>query len=382
MVAFVIRHPWSRLLVAVLLAFFALNLYATHKISTEHYALGASTVAHLDMWGTTIFTAPSVETIAAVVRERRAALASGSTTEREYILWLGNSQLHAINQYRPGDHTAPYWLKTALKAPSDLWPLGFSLPNANLQEHQVVSQYVASHLPVRALVLELVFDDLREDGLRAGLSQLVMAPSSLAAGPAETASAPAAPTGPGTEPAIEAKDDPGASALQGFAQQTLEAQLNHRLEKAWLLWSERPDLRARLMTNLYELRNLVFGIKATSIRKIIKPRYERNMRALETMLADYRQRGIPMVLYVAPIRNDVPLPYETEEYESWKNSIQQIAQKYSATLLNLEKSVPTQYWAGSPNGEIDFMHFQGPGHRLVAEALVPYLGKIVVGRSP
>lgn len=355
-------RAWVKLVVASFIAFPSLHFYAQQKISAENYALGDGTTSIREDWEGMPFTAYSAETIAAVVNKHRELLHARSSHARGYVLWLGNSQLHAVNQYGSGDHLAPYWLKTAASVPGahgDLWPLGFSLPNANLQEHVVLGRYVASHVPLRALVLKLVFDDLREDGLRAGVSELLED---------------RAPSGTSAVSASEAPEN----TQESFTQTNIEARLDRALERIWTLWSERPALRAHLFTDLYQLRNSVFGIKSTTVRKMIKARYERNMMALEMLLADYRTRSIPVLIYVAPIRQDIAFPYDTNEYEGWKLAVREIAERHSAALINLEKLVPGQYWGQRSDGEIDFMHFQGQGHRLLADALAPYLTRVTL----
>ena len=57
-------------------------------------------------------------------------------------MWLGNSQLHTINQFQSGQHIAPYWLRQKAQDPSCFWPYGFSLPNANFQEFFILSSYI------------------------------------------------------------------------------------------------------------------------------------------------------------------------------------------------------------------------------------------------
>lgn len=52
---------------------------------------------------------------------------------RKRILWLGNSQLHAINQYHPGEETAPVLLSRRLAA-DDAQVMAFSMPNASFSE--------------------------------------------------------------------------------------------------------------------------------------------------------------------------------------------------------------------------------------------------------
>ena len=95
---------------------------------------------------------------------------------RDVVLWLGNSQLHAINQFSKGDKSASFHLHTILRD-RNRYLFTISIPNANLQEHLVLFEHAAQHLPVKTLVLPLVFDDTRETGLRENLQSLVLLPA-------------------------------------------------------------------------------------------------------------------------------------------------------------------------------------------------------------
>ena len=56
------------------------------------------------------------------------------------IIWLGNSQLHVINQYSAGDETAALQIHRELKK-HNIYTLTFSQANANLQEHYLLLAY-------------------------------------------------------------------------------------------------------------------------------------------------------------------------------------------------------------------------------------------------
>jgi lysophospholipase L1-like esterase len=114
---------------------------------------------------------------------------------------------------------------------------------------------------------------------------------------------------------------------------------------------------------------------------MIQSRYELNMDALSDMLSDYLHRDIPVLLYIAPIRQDKPKPYNLTEYNRWKDDILIISKKYKAHLVNLEKLVPGNIWGSYTAEDIDFMHFQGPGHRLLADALLPHVKAILKNKE-
>ena len=88
--------------------------------------------------------------------------------ERPVLLWLGNSQVHAINQYKSGDETAAPELHRRFQAQGDYF-LTLSQPNANLLEHYLLFAFALNRLPVTMLTLPIVFDDMREDGIRVSL---------------------------------------------------------------------------------------------------------------------------------------------------------------------------------------------------------------------
>ena len=64
------------------------------------------------------------------------------------ILWLGNSQLHAINQYQPGNETAAPQIFRILKE-YNFHTLTLSQANANLQEHYLLFAYLLDRLPIK-----------------------------------------------------------------------------------------------------------------------------------------------------------------------------------------------------------------------------------------
>ena len=78
------------------------------------------------------------------------------------------------------------------------------------------------------------------------------------------------------------------------------------------------------------------------------------------------------------IRTDVEVPYDLVEYETFKGQIEKLALLHHAQFANFERIVPGPLWGlkgsttagGKP--ELDFMHFQAEGHRILAEALAPY----------
>ena len=84
--------------------------------------------------------------------------------KKDCLLFLGNSQMHSVNQLKDSETTYLGILNDKTQG-TDV--LGVSFPNANLQEHWLAFAYLKQSLPIRYVALPVFMDDLREDGIRA-----------------------------------------------------------------------------------------------------------------------------------------------------------------------------------------------------------------------
>lgn len=287
--------------------------------------------------------------------------------EYPVTLWLGNSQLHAINQMKPNDVNGVQVLYELLVTSGNEL-LTFSQPNANLQEHYLLFEYLLYHLPIKTLLLPVVFDDTRNTGIRDGL---IPAISELRVQDALSNSE----IGQQILDENNSKTGGDLAGLNDTPQKVVESAITSWLTEHWLLWKNRPNMRGQLLINLHLWRNSLFGITAQSKRKIIPGRYAKNLAATEAMLQACAVNNISVILYIAPLRNDVETPYVAKEYSAFKREIEMLAVKFGAVFANLEGLVPGKLWgskdATSANGEaeLDFMHFQASGHHLLAEKM-------------
>ena len=95
--------------------------------------------------------------------------------DNDLIIWLGNSQLHTINNYVAGQSPSSYLLHTELSK-NKRWLITLSQPNANLIEHLLILCHLQARYPIKEVLLSLVFDDFRETGIRPSLSKLAIDP--------------------------------------------------------------------------------------------------------------------------------------------------------------------------------------------------------------
>lgn len=354
--------------------FFAVLLilaYSYRNIDAQNLALGKDTFSVFERQNGKPFTAYSPELIRNLIEG-----ISASSSAQEVVnhwLWLGNSQLHAINQLKQGDHLAPYWTRESLPCPDCIVPLGISVPNANLQEYLLLSQYVESKLKIKGMIIELPFIGLREDGIRDELDVLV--------GQCVRDSLSKSQAGGDVLKFVDISESNGKALGTGqnvekkdtSFQANMENGLETIMGQYFPIWKKRRLLKATFLVDLYFFKNWLFGIKPNSIRKVILPRYERNMMALEDILKRSRNEGISTIVYIAPIRQDIQLPYDAMEYGLWKDQVEKLVAMYDGRFLNLEKLVPVQHWGTYGVEDIDFMHFQGSGHQIVGHYMAKYL---------
>jgi hypothetical protein len=270
------------------------------------------------------------------------------------ILWLGNSQLHAINQIQDGiDKTAVAELYENYKS-IGLNVIGLSQPNASLLEHRHILDYVLSKSDVGYVILPLVFDDTREGGVRDRLL-------------------------PGDEALLEQSlNDSEKNTTIIFQpdelRKNVEDFLNEAISRIIPLWAERSRVKAETYSIAYKMRNFFLGINPTTVRKKLLGPYENNLHALNNMLETLEALQIPSLVYIAPIRSDVKLPYNQLEYTEFKKDVSLSVNNFSlAKYANFENIVDNPLWGYKESTgidssiEIDFMHFQGPGHIILAE---------------
>lgn len=239
--------------------------------------------------------------------------------------------------------------------------LGFMLPNANLQEHYVVLQWLFTKANPDWVILPVCFDDLREDGLRDSLKTLAT-PETLAAMRQR-------PFGAKLGGELEGigqqrGDSQGTTRKPRSRQQLVDEFLERQLSSRLPMWAGRGVAQARCYYALYDFRNHVFGITPSTKRKMIPARREKNMAALMEIIELVRERQVRCLVYVSPTRWDVEPPYELSDYEGWKKEVHALCQNNGVQFADLDRLVPSKQF-GLFFGQLDFMHFGPEGHELI-----------------
>lgn len=297
-----------------------------------------------------------------------------SRGEQPVVLWLGNSQLHAINQAHREAQTAPQRVFQRMQY-AGIDALTFSIPNANLQEHLVIFEAMKSQFPIQLLILPVVFDDFRETDIRDSLHVFLQKKAVIdglkhsPTGRQLLAKTLPVPKSQATESHWDTYQDKCERKLETFA------------ESHSAVFAARGDLRSRVFATLYQWRNRCFGIDAQTIRRKIESRYDKNWLALLSILGSADESQIPVLLYVAPLRRDVAPPYDPAEYELFRANVLSLDSRPQVIAYDLESTVPGELWGTMAdiqgNGQgYDFMHFQEGGHELLASEILQQIARL------
>jgi len=367
-------------LVATVVAVLLLELFAgSDKTKFDELALGRQTQS--------LFARRSGSPIHVSKLAEVELLATGSAKRKPQrrALLLGNSQLHAINQLKKGQQTASALLFDRLQ-PSGTELLTVSFPNANLQEHLLAFHHARGLLTdLKLVVLSLVFDDTREAEIRDEWLAAARSPQVAKALQATKIGRKIV-----TAAAKLGKDELATDlgGLRDTIQERSERAINDWLSAHWKLWRARPQARGRLFATLFRLRNTALRIDAQSKRPLLEAPYRANLEALSSLIQGSKKAGIDVLLYVAPLRDDVETPYIKADYDRFRKDCAALAKQEKVGLLDLGGLVPGRFWgtknaaAMSQRAELDFMHFQAAGHKLLAEALAQQVGRRMTEPRP
>lgn len=376
---------FAKIAIVVFLSYWIVIKYFSQERHFENLGLGEETVTYwaADSQGNTIHISTiddSSETKFVDGWEKRG--------KKPVLLILGNSQTHSINQKKSAEVTYVELLhKNNSAAEYGIDVIANSYPNASLQDFYISYMYWKERMPLKAVVVPVFMDDLREvngieDGFYPNLTEhkfLIKDSSDYLVKDIDAAFI--SQWQAKNNDAIAKPDNPEMAALKETFQERTETWLNMELDKNVPAWRNRTNIRGEFFSWLYQARNAVLRINASTIRAMIPQRYDYNLHALNLLIEDCVRSGIKLILYIPPIRSDIPIPYDMKGYQKLKSTIESFAGKYPKHLFygNFEKIVPGDMW-GYKNStslkkekEVDFMHFKFRGHQILADSLQPLI---------
>ena len=261
------------------------------------------------------------------------------------ILFLGNSQLGAINNYQMGDKnyvtllSNDSFFKEKQIIINSIWA-----PNASLKEFATITKgLMRCNFEPEILIIPAFLDDTRESTIRNYIKNFSYRFCS------------------------SNKEIPLSEKTYGNIKK-----LDKSIKNNFNFIKNIQSINTKFRTDLYKFRNFVFRIKPDTVRRIKVSSYSANINALEEIIESRNQKKFKNVIYIPPLlysKSKNKIPYSIKEYSYFKKNIQDICKKYNCLFFNLEESVKDEFWGtklstnlSSSKGEIDFMHFTSNGH--------------------
>jgi len=285
--------------------------------------------------------------------------------EKQLTVWIGNSHLHAINAYQPGDRLSSTLLHLQFngeQVPGDRPVFGLSLPNLRYEEQALITIALALQPPEHrpSLIVHGVrFHDARERGIRVDARPLLRLPE------VQEAIAALDPRFGGARAALEAGLQFAMEEVS--KEEGLEPWLVQKLGQWLPIFRKRDFIYARTRNRIENFRNLVFRIETTTKRPILSSRYQASMNALELAVAFAEERGVEVLLYNCPLRAAVETPYVAEQYESFRRELTLLVESNGGTYKDYDPLVPAELWGDWYDTDFpDFSHFTGAGHAVLA----------------
>lgn len=311
--------------------------------------------------------------------------------QRAQLLYIGNSQTIAIMDQNPGDMISPQWLQILLarqesgKPPTIQISIG-SLPNITMPELliKMVAERARSPRARSVVIASAVLEEFRGLGVRDEVANLADTPgvkarlatlvaqntdletvnSSLATALESGASSPA----------------PGVRITDPSLAGTIEDRLQRWVERL-PVFAKRQALQGEIYLAYYDWRNRVLGINSASARPVPESAYHASLQMIELALRYAKTEGITLVVYLAPIRPIQPNPNVPADVARFRRDVPALCQRYASKCLDYVDLVPESLWTNYPDdasgtqGQRDYAHFTGKGHKLVAQTLLKDVGQ-------
>jgi len=350
---------------------FHVSALRSADFSPDDVALGRNTVAFTAEHGGRRISGPIPE-FPALASTARAAREAG----RPLVLWLGASQLYAINNPEAGARTAVAFAAAAAEARGSraAW-VQCASPNSNA--HELFCMYLAFHqaglIPSR-LVVSFTYDDLKEPGIRDSALHILrpLDPETLRLGGAAAAHIEAERARFAAGIAAKSAATPvKRTATEGTPQERLEAALVDGLERHWSAWAVRGNLSAEAET-WWKMPVTTLAFKVFDRPQVHVPDEMAawNLSALHGLFDLAAADGARVLVYQAPHNPGLkPFYHPRGEYDRAQAALEADCRARGFDWLDLEKLVPAGLWGETNNFTPDVFHFRVEGHRLLGEAI-------------
>jgi hypothetical protein len=284
------------------------------------------------------------------------------------VVLSGMSQLHTINDPRPGDQLTCQWLDDEVSMKGGrVW--GLTAPNLCNEEAFFLLQALVCEPQTkpRTFLYGLCFDKFRNVDVRASYQDFFRSKSALLSALEQTARAMAEHYPAACEKVLATLHEMRSEKY--VEKDDLESRLRRAASSAMPLVAKRHDVNAGMQSALFTVRNTLLGIRSSTKRPLIRSRYERNCEFVGMMTRLAQQNNVQILFYIIPLNPQADNPYVASEYQAFKQWAAEFSRRHMTPLVNIEDVVPAEHWGVFDDGP-DFKHYRGEGHRLTADALL------------
>lgn len=351
-----------------LLLFFIAN-YTLRNFNPSELGLGKNTTSHIARMNGVVMSGIAGDADSVLLAIRSVKYNNGESTDRHLAVWIGNSQLHAINKYEDGDLLAIQYGQLKLKElNANLSLFQFSAPHLNMVEEliylntlrvqKVIPDYLIIPITFRSFHFIKIRDELKTLSGYNGIAKTINSPRIAEIYSAE-----------------ERNDERGKLVSK---QITLQERSEHFIDSTL---SRIPYFKYRENTKTYvkflptlALRMMTDKNKDPEVsgnHDII----EINKQALNEVVKFAEDNKVKIVLYKVPHPQDSQyFFYDRKAYDDFFDEIFSILDnKKNIHLIKLDSIVPIRLWGINNDGYRDTYHFQAEGHKILGDTIARYL---------
>ncbi len=330
------------------------------------------------------------------------------------VHWYGASQVHTVRYHTEGEQPSPYYTQKALP---DINLLAMTEPNLNFQELYVFYKSLDRQMLPGMIVIPLVIDDLKEEGLRDGIRTLLFAKSRFNFDSDDFGNA-----------LLDRYETAGlvrttalinyennkfrgfrkTGAVQNYTETGLERfldgifpftymreQLMGKITVAFKRMTTQPaETVLSWMNNNFGISTPAMAVEGNDadIKKrsvfldlggrwtvdIPASVYDANFTALAALVTDARNKGIEVILYYQPKPQEPRWPYAIEDLNRFHQDVNDLCRNQGCAVYDLEDLVPDDYYGVEErNGKIvyDMFHFDIHGHEILGKAVSEIIQK-------
>ncbi len=306
------------------------------------------------------------------------------------LLVLGNSQTFSIPDAAPGDLATPQWLQAFLtqrQSNAVQVQLG-SLGGITAEEMLVRAvQWESTQQRPRQLLISVQPSELSQVALRAELERAVQRKhlqqsfaDLMQQNPDLTL------IQPELKHLTQVREDPKLSWPEA-----LENHLQQRAASALPLFEHRDDALSLGYLVFIRERNRVAGVDTLNRKPLQPASYRASLQFLTLILRSARDRGIPIYIYMAPVRAQGESIYSDSDVEQMTVDLRALATRYGAQFADYRQLFAPKYWTNYPDtahnrvenivGQPDPAHFREAAHKLLAQEIDRAWGDLIINRA-